>query len=378
MRYVRQHPFVPVPSVWDLAALDQRLAVSSLGLSDGRARCSKGVLEGELSLDDSLALLGPQGRPHGVVRHGRRRADKQGKFTLGVHRYSSDPALAGRDLVVGLRAPSVDVYDPDGTPVATHPRAYGDAPTDTSDPARRLPLPCPGPAARTGSPVGAGMPAALRDHADALAASGDAGPLLRTLRDGAGGGGHGRRGPRRRRPGGGEGGLRGCLGGLRRAGRPVRPRRRVRRKGAVRGGRQGAGGRGGRLPREGLRPRSRPTPRSRRSWPRRRRGSRGPARGCWPTSCPCGSPPSAPDCSGRRASPARGRRGATTSPRSPSRTATRTPTRGRSAPWRGRRTSCSTAGRAGARRARPPARGGSPPGAGRRRASPRPPGPCWP
>ena len=190
MRYVRQHLFVPAPSVWDLAAFNQRLAVSSLGLSDGRAHYSKGVLEGELSLDDSLALLGLPERPYDVVRYERRRADKQGKFTLGVHRYSSDPALAGRDLVVGLRALSVDVYDPDGTPVATHPRAYGDAPTDTSDPARQLPLPCPGPAARTDSPVGASMPAAPRGRADALAASGDVRPLLRTLRDEAAPGGY--------------------------------------------------------------------------------------------------------------------------------------------------------------------------------------------
>lgn len=183
VRYVRQHLFVPVPAVWDLAAFNRRLASDSLALSYEKPHYLSGVAEGELFLDDSLALLGLPGTPYDVVRYERRRADKQGKFTLGVHRYSSDPSLAGRDLVVGLRALTVEVFDPDGTLVAAHPRAYGDAPTDTSDPARQLPLLCNRPAAWPNSLVRASMPDPLRAYGDALAERGEVGGLLRALRD---------------------------------------------------------------------------------------------------------------------------------------------------------------------------------------------------
>ena len=86
--------------------------------------------------------------PFAAVRYEVRKADKLGKVRVdGPHLYSSDPSLAGRELVCGIGTTTVTVATRDGAVVAEHPRAYGIAPTETANPASQLALLCARPGA---------------------------------------------------------------------------------------------------------------------------------------------------------------------------------------------------------------------------------------
>lgn len=94
-------------------------------------------------MEGRFALSGLPPKPFSCVRYASARADEQGKVRFGGPRlYSTDPALAGRDLVIAAGAAEISVYDGAGAFVRRRRRAYGAVPTDTSDPASQLPLPC--------------------------------------------------------------------------------------------------------------------------------------------------------------------------------------------------------------------------------------------
>ena len=95
-----------------------------------------------------------EGRP---VRRGRAR---------GRHRCSADRANAGRGVIVGLRALEVEVLDSSGKHLATHPRAYGQASTNSEDPSMQLALLCNKPASWPNSRVRDALPDPLREWLD--------------------------------------------------------------------------------------------------------------------------------------------------------------------------------------------------------------------
>lgn len=78
------------------------------------------------------------------------------------------PEYAGQEMIVGLHAAKVAIADRDGTVVAEHDRAYGDAPTDTTDPASQLPLLCNKLRGWHESKVRANLPDGLRSYMDGL------------------------------------------------------------------------------------------------------------------------------------------------------------------------------------------------------------------
>ncbi len=81
---------------------------------------------------DSVEILDTTGKPIGM-------ADKYGAVTLeGRHRYFTGIEHAGRELIVGLRADSVEILDTTGKPIGMRERAYGDAPTSSDDPVNQL------------------------------------------------------------------------------------------------------------------------------------------------------------------------------------------------------------------------------------------------
>ena len=166
--YVRSNLFVPLPRVTNLDTYNGRLMAECMGLSS-KPHWLKGEPEEQLFVEDRFAMSGLPARPFDVVRWVRPSANGQGKFSAdGPHFYSSDPSLAGQELVVGLRATTVEVYDASGAFVCRHPRSYGSAPTDVCDPASQLAVL----AAKAGgwreSRVRAALPEALRGHMDAL------------------------------------------------------------------------------------------------------------------------------------------------------------------------------------------------------------------
>lgn len=82
------------------------------------------------------------------------KADKYGNVTVqGRHRYAAGPEHAGHEMIVGLRALEVEILDAEGKRVITHPRSYGDKPTDSGDPSSQLGLLCDRPAAWRNSRV---------------------------------------------------------------------------------------------------------------------------------------------------------------------------------------------------------------------------------
>ena len=79
---------------------------------------------------------------------------------------SADRANAGREVIVGLRALEVEVLDSSGKHLATHPRAYGQASTNSEDPSMQLALLCNKPASWPNSRVRDALPDPLREWLD--------------------------------------------------------------------------------------------------------------------------------------------------------------------------------------------------------------------
>jgi transposase len=179
---VRRNLLVPPPQVTGLDAYNGRLLGRCAALSD-KPHWLKGARELDLFAEDRLALAGLPERPFNVVRYERHRADKYGKVRLdGRHLYSAAPELAGRELIAALGATTVEIYDAGGTPVCSHERAYGDAPTDSTRPANQLALLCTRPGGWRNSRVREQLPDALRDHMDGLGGQ-DLKAELRIMRD---------------------------------------------------------------------------------------------------------------------------------------------------------------------------------------------------
>lgn len=182
VRYLRANLFVPVPQMPSVAAYNRRLPDLCMALSE-KDHYLRNEPERQLFVEDRVELSSLPRAPFSCVTWVRRRADRYGKVKVGgCHLYSSDPSLAGRELSVGLGAHTVAIYDAGGVLVAEHPRSFGSAPTDTTDPASQLAVL----AYKTGgwehSRVRSALPEDLRDHMDGLARA-DLKSLLRAMRD---------------------------------------------------------------------------------------------------------------------------------------------------------------------------------------------------
>lgn len=168
--YIRRNLFVPVPQVFNLDGFNARLAERCMELAR-KPHWIRGEPEAQLFEEDRFAMLGLPAKPFECVERVSRKADKKGKVSVGPRGRrlcSSDPSLACRELIVGLRATTVETCNGDGTLVCTHQRAYGDAPTDSSDPAGQLGLLAWNIGAWENSKVRAALPDDLRLHMDSL------------------------------------------------------------------------------------------------------------------------------------------------------------------------------------------------------------------
>ena len=179
---LRRALFVPVPQVSDMAAYNARLLARCMECSM-KGHWSKAEPENQLFMEDRVAAYGLPEKPFAVVRYERPKANKQGKVAIdGPHRYSTDPALAGREVIAAVGALEIGIYDASGTFVCKHARAYGSAPTDTSDPASQLAVLSTRPGAWANSQVRAALSDGLRGHMDGLGIA-DLRAELRMMRD---------------------------------------------------------------------------------------------------------------------------------------------------------------------------------------------------
>jgi transposase len=131
--YLRRTLMVPPPVLGDWTTANQAAFAQCERLWH-RPHYKKGLPIAELFDTDQQALRALPARPFRPIRFTRVRTDGYGKFRLDAqHWYSSAPEWARHELVVAIGALTVVPYTPDGTPITTHVRQYGETRTDTID-----------------------------------------------------------------------------------------------------------------------------------------------------------------------------------------------------------------------------------------------------
>lgn len=167
VRFVRNNLFVPVPRLWRIETFNEKLLDRCYALS--KEHYIKGEEEKQLFMEDGIAMAGLPETPFDVVKYIRCKANKQGKVQVeGRHWYSADPSLANQELIVGLGATRLAIYTQGGERVCEHERQYGNAPTDSANPASQLPLLTMKLNAWRNSSVRSSIPDGLRDYMDGL------------------------------------------------------------------------------------------------------------------------------------------------------------------------------------------------------------------
>ncbi|WP_158098403.1 IS21 family transposase [Collinsella sp. An307] len=140
---LRRNLFVLIPQFFDARGYNKSLLEACLKASDGKPHYRKGATEPELFEDDRAALSPLPASPFACVTWLTRKCDKQGGFRAGGnHPYSAGPEMASREVAVAMGAFDVAVVGLGGEVVTEYPREWGDAPTDSADPALQLRLLC--------------------------------------------------------------------------------------------------------------------------------------------------------------------------------------------------------------------------------------------
>ena len=143
----------------------------------------KGEPERQLFQEDVFTLSSLTNKPFACMSVNYTKADKKGRVRIGgPHWYSADPTFAGQDMIVALGAFKVAIYSNKAELVCEHDRAYGSAPTSTTNPASQLAVLAHRPGGWINSQVRAELPDQLRDHFDKLDRP-DLSSGLRLMRD---------------------------------------------------------------------------------------------------------------------------------------------------------------------------------------------------
>lgn len=167
--YVRRNFLVPMPAVGELCAWNREL-LARCEEDFGRPHYKKPGTIGELFAADRRALAPLPAKGFNAERFERVHADGYGKFCLdGRHWYATAPDLAGRELVAGIGAHTVTVYDPAGAIQCVHPRAYGPERSDYSNYRTSLEALLRKPGAWKNSQVRAAMDEEGRGYLDGVA-----------------------------------------------------------------------------------------------------------------------------------------------------------------------------------------------------------------
>lgn len=131
--YNRANLFVPVPHFEHLEAYNQQLLGKHLEKAK-ESHYKKNVPIGELFEADRNALQILPSKEFPICRYQWQKADGYGKICLdGKHYYSTAPELAGKRVLLGIRAHTIEVLRENGVILTTHRRMYGEVRTDVSD-----------------------------------------------------------------------------------------------------------------------------------------------------------------------------------------------------------------------------------------------------
>ena len=135
---VRRNRFVPVPEFDDIVEYNRSLLRQSFDSLDD-IHYKKRLALGDLFQHDRLALLPLPSYPFDACRYEYCKADGYGKVRPeGNHHYSTKPEFGGMQVLVGIRAHTIDIYDERREILVSHRRRFGKERTDTIDPRTSL------------------------------------------------------------------------------------------------------------------------------------------------------------------------------------------------------------------------------------------------
>ncbi len=174
--FLRRNLLVPVPRVGSLAELNAMLRDGCDRLN-AASRARDGRPTPEALAEDLAAMLALPSAPFDAVRWTRCRSDKRGVVTVDGRGYLAGPAWHSRELLVGVRADTVEVLADRGRRVAVLPRAFGDGPA-VRNPLSLVPALVARPRAFGESVIRRDMPASLVEGIDRM----DAPQRRQTLR----------------------------------------------------------------------------------------------------------------------------------------------------------------------------------------------------
>ena len=131
--YNRANLFVPVPHFNEIEKYNQKL-LARHEKKASELHYKKQIPIRELFEEDRKALLMLPPKRFDVCRYEWLKADGYGKVCMdGKPFYSTRPENANKQVLVGIRAHTVDILTEGGQVVTTHRRAYGENRTDISD-----------------------------------------------------------------------------------------------------------------------------------------------------------------------------------------------------------------------------------------------------
>lgn len=175
---IRNTLFVPAPAIDDIITYNKEL-LFRCAFQEEKIHYQKRTRQGELFNRDAASFISLPAKPFIATRFETVKANGYGHVVVDKeHTYSSVPEAAHRELIVGIGAHSVSIYDKAGNKLAVHPRSFGTGHTQTIDCLSQLRLLTRRPGGFKNSKIRAQIPKAVVSHLDAQDAEG----LRRDLR----------------------------------------------------------------------------------------------------------------------------------------------------------------------------------------------------
>jgi len=165
--YTRRNLFVPEPAFEDIVLYNRQLLDLHAVKAD-EIHYKKLLPIKELFADDQAALMALPRLPFDAVRYDYLKADGYGKIRLDAnHYYSTRPEYAGQEVLVAIRAHTVDIHDQKSRHILVqHARCYGSQRSDTCDYRTSLAVLMNNPGAWPNSGVREMVPLILKDAMD--------------------------------------------------------------------------------------------------------------------------------------------------------------------------------------------------------------------
>ena len=131
--YTRRNMFVPEP-VFDEVETYNRQLLDRHEVKAEEIHYKKLLPIKELYRADERALMPLPGKPFDVCRYQYLKTDGYGKVHLdGRHHYSTRPEYGGQEVLVAIRAHTIDILDEHKQVVVQHTRQFGSRRSDTVD-----------------------------------------------------------------------------------------------------------------------------------------------------------------------------------------------------------------------------------------------------